>query len=166
MTASVIASTILFAAIAAIVFFVLRDDSSPDSAPSAEPITSTTLTCEHCPEFAVVRVIDGDTLDTSAGRIRIYGADTPERGEPCFNEATDEMRRLAVGTIRGERGHRTVDPYDRQLYYTYTSSGQSIDELLIRNGLAEAWRRDGQHRNLLIDLENAARNGRVGCLWN
>ena len=35
----------------------------------------TNLRCEDCFEVQVDRIIDGDTLDTSRGVIRLYGAD-------------------------------------------------------------------------------------------
>ena len=38
----------------------------------------TVLCCEECPALRVSRVIDGDTIDSSAGRVRLYGVDTPE----------------------------------------------------------------------------------------
>ena len=41
----------------------------------------------------------------------------------------------------------------------------SIDELLVREGYARAWTRDGQHRETLMDLERDARENGVGCLW-
>ncbi len=153
--ASAVVSTILLAAILAIVFFLVRDGGTP----------TTDLTCEDCPAFAVTRVIDGDTIDTNVGRIRIFGADTPEIGERCFAEATEEMLHLAGNVVRGERGPRDFDPFGRNLYYVYTESGESIDELLVTNGLARAWRQDGQHRDLLIAAENDARRNNVGCLW-
>lgn len=128
----------------------------------------TTLQCQDCEPLTVSRIIDGDTIDVNGGqtRIRIYGADTPERGEECFIEATDAMRQLAGSTVRVEPGPRASDPNDRDLYYLYTESGNSIDEMLIRNGLAEAWTRDGQHKELLTSLQLQASGSDTGCLWS
>ena len=36
---------------------------------------------------------------------------------------------------------------------------------MIREGLAEAWTRDGQHRDVLVGLEESVRQNRAGCLW-
>jgi endonuclease YncB( thermonuclease family) len=154
----------LLAVIAAVITaaVVLTRDSETED-PNSSAIT---LRCESCLAMSVSRIIDGDTIDTNLGRIRIYGADTPEVGERCFSEATDEMRQLAGNQVRGERGPRLTDHFDRHLYYLYTDSGASIDELLVRNGFAFAWIRDGQHSDLLVDLEKSARLNRVGCLWN
>jgi endonuclease YncB( thermonuclease family) len=38
----------------------------------------------------VNRVIDGDTIELAVGvRVRLYGVDTPERGQPGFAKATE-----------------------------------------------------------------------------
>ena len=39
----------------------------------------TTLQCVNCQTLSVLRVIDGDTFDTPAGRVRLFGRDAPER---------------------------------------------------------------------------------------
>ena len=50
------------------------------------------------------------------------------------------------------------------LAYVYTQNGISIDEVLIREGLATAWTRDGQHRDYLVGLEREAQdNGQGVC---
>ena len=125
----------------------------------------TALRCDDCPALPVERVIDGDTLDTGAGRVRLFGVDTPERGEQCFNQAARALEELAGGTVRVEVGPRLRDPNGRLLYYVYTESGYSVDEILILEGLALAWTRDGQHRNFLNELEADARAAGTGCLW-
>ncbi len=76
------------------------------------------LCCFHRPVFKVTRVIDGEEL-----RIRLYGVDSPEKGEPCFEEATDRLRELAGDEVRVELGPRSQDRYGRLLYYVYTQDG-------------------------------------------
>ncbi len=125
----------------------------------------TTLRCPDCRSLTVLAVIDGDTFDSGAGRVRLFGVDTPERGERCFSHATHWLRQLSAGTVRVEQGPRQRDPGGRLLFYAYTEAGNSIDEMLIREGLATAWTRDGQHRGLLLELEQAARRSGKGCLW-
>ena len=58
----------------------------------------TNLRCEDCFEVQVTRIIDGDTLDTFRGVIRLYGADTPEIGQRCTSKATERLRDLAHDT--------------------------------------------------------------------
>ena len=139
---------------------------TPDEPPISSGPPTTSFNCTGCEAFSVGRVIDGDTLDLSDGaRVRLYGIDTPERGEPCFTEATNRLRQLAGATVRLESGPRATDSFGRRLAYAYTDIGHSIDVILIGDGLAEAWTRDGQHRDTLVALEQSARENGAGCLW-
>ena len=67
--------------------------------------------------------------------------------------------------VRVDPGPRNLDPYGRTLKYLYTEDGESIDEALVREGLAVAWTRDGQHRDHLMELEQEAKQNGTGCLW-
>ena len=120
-------------------------------------------------EAQVVRVIDGDTLDVlitgTKHRVRLFGVNTPERGERCYEAATERTRHLSGDMVRIESGPRSEDRYGRLLFYLYTRSGESIDATLIQEGLATAWTRDGQHRDVLVSLEQEARRKETGCLW-
>ena len=133
----------------------------------SEPASSSehALVCTDCQLVDVTKVIDGDTLDTSVGRVRFFGIDTPEKGELCFEEATNFTRIAAGDKVRLETGPRRTDSYGRRLAYVYDSSGDSIDAQLISGGFAVAWTRDGQHRDYLTSLEENARRTRTGCLW-
>ncbi len=124
----------------------------------------TVLCCEECPALRVSRVIDGDTFDSSAGRVRLFGVDTPERKERCYTEASRRLSRLAGNKVRVEAGPRSGEG-SRLLFYVYTRNGESIEERLVREGLAQAWTRDGQHRDFLVGLEQSARLSGTGCLW-
>ena len=128
-------------------------------------IAETTLRCDDCFEISVNRVIDGDSLDTGRGLVRLFGVDTPEHSQRCSSKAKGRLRGLAGNSIRLELGPRVNDQYGRLLAYAYTEDGLSIDEILIREGLASAWTEDGQHRDYLVGLERAARRKNTGCLW-
>jgi glucose/arabinose dehydrogenase len=110
-------------------------------------------------------VTDGDTLVTDAGVVRLYGADTPENCAPCYRLAAKALRDLAGNSVRLQPGPRAGDSFGRTLAYAFTESGDSIEETLVRAGLAEAWRADGQHAELLIAAEAAARQSGHGCIW-
>ncbi len=125
----------------------------------------TELRCPKCLATGVSRVVDGDTLHTRMGPVRLFGVDAPERGERCYSQASSALRQLAGRTVRVEHGPRSLDPGGRLLFYVYTEEGNSIDEMLVGQGLARAWTRDGQHRDRLIALEQQARWNGVGCLW-
>ena len=123
-------------------------------------------------EFATVeRVIDGDTLEAIVGgqrtTIRLFGVQAPERGQACASEALERLRALAPrgAQILLHPGPRNDDGA-RLLRYLFTVDAVfSIDAALVREGLARAWRRDGQLRDQMIALENRAQAGANGCLW-
>ncbi len=63
------------------------------------------LCCSNCPAIPVLRVIDGDTFTTTGNQsVRLFGVDTPERGEKCYIEATARLRELAGDDVRVEIG--------------------------------------------------------------
>ena len=47
----------------------------------------------------------------------------------------------------------------------YDPFGNSIDVQLVARGFATAWTRDGQHRDVLVGLEQSAKSIGAGCLW-
>ena len=122
-------------------------------------------------EAAVVAyVLDGDSLVVRlAGResqIRLYGLNAPERDERCAAQVRARLRRLAPpgATLLLHPGPRNDDGA-RLLRYAFLEDGRSLDATLVAEGLARAWRRDGQLRDAIVRLEDAARAGRTGCLW-
>ena len=88
-------------------------------------------------------MIDGDTFESPGVRVRLFGVDTPERGEKCYGEATKRLKELTSGFVRVEAGPRAQDPFGRSLLYVYSDAGDSVDETLIREGLGKAWTQDG-----------------------
>ena len=161
---------LLIATVFIVILAVSCDAKVESKAPNligSDPTSSSeqALVCTDCQLVDVTKVIDGDTLDTSVGRVRFFGVDTPERGKSCFQEATNFTRIAAGDKVRLETGPRRTDSYGRRLAYVYDSSGDSIDAQLISGGFAVAWTRDGQHRDYLTSLEENARRTRTGCLW-
>jgi endonuclease YncB( thermonuclease family) len=126
---------------------------------------ATSIFCPGCQLVRVTGIVDGDTIDTSIGRVRFFGVDTPERGEQCFTEATEFTRLLVGAQLRLEDGPRLADSYGRRLAYVYDASGNSLEVQMIAAGYAKAWTRDGQHRDMFIGLEENARRNNAGCLW-
>ena len=139
------------------------------------PRTTDTVFCadpSSMQRASVTRIVDGDTfhavVDGVEETIRIFGVDTPERGEACFGEATDELRLLVAahgGQVLLVPDARNRDRYDRLLRYVYTPDGLSIDAVLIARGFAYAWTDDGALRDPLVALETEVRGQRAGCLW-
>ena len=136
-----------------------------DQPPLSIGLPKTSIFCPDCRLVDVTGVVDGDTIDTSSGRVRFFGVDTPERGDACFSEATDFTRMLVGSQVRLEDGPRLEDSFGRRLAYVYDPSGNSIDVQLVAGGFARAWARDGQHRDVLVGLEQSAKSNQAGCLW-
>lgn len=62
----------------------------------------------------VVRWVDGDTVETTAGTVRLIGVDTPERGKCGYKQATKLSKRLAPAGARIRLGNpNSVDDTDR-----------------------------------------------------
>lgn len=89
----------------------------------------------------VVRWVDGDTVVTTRGTVRLIGFDTPERGQCGHGAATTSARRLApVGSIirlGNPRSVRNRDAYGRMLRYV-TRAKRDVGAVQIRRG---AWAR-------------------------
>lgn len=105
-------------------------------APAATAAGSSSTTAK------VIRVIDGDTVVTTKGTVRVIGIDTPERGHCGFNAATAKARRLAPAgsTVRLTHpggGTDYKDRYGRILRYI-SHSGSDLGGAQIKAGLAKA----------------------------
>ena len=145
---------------------VAAQSNSDQQRPTSDGPPQTVIFCPDCQLVEVSGVVDGDTIDTSIGRVRFFGVDTPERGDECHTEATEFTRLLVGDQARLEDGPRLEDSYGRRLAYVFDSSGNSIDVQLIAGGFATAWTRDGQHRDVLVRLTDSAKSNQAGCLWN
>jgi endonuclease YncB( thermonuclease family) len=94
------------------------------------------------------------------------GAETAAGNTPCGQVALERNRELAGGRVLLEADAAyEFDTIGRRLYYAFTPDGVSIDETLIREGLARAVRTDaGRGADLLTAQADAEAAGR-GCLW-
>lgn len=93
-------------------------------------------------EVALVSVVDGDTVTTSAGTVRLIGIDTPEFGE-CGHEAASRTLRglVAVGdaiTLRHPPGENDADRYGRLLRYVETAASVDLGLAQLQAGNAVA----------------------------
>jgi endonuclease YncB( thermonuclease family) len=91
--------------------------------------------------------VDGDTVRTTKGTVRLIGMDTPERGRECYWQATRSAKRLApVGsriTLVRVLGRDNTDRYGRKLRYVQNVWNKDVGHKQIIRGLADA-RYDGQ----------------------
>lgn len=132
--------------------------------------TSGIVPVEGALTVEVVRVVDGDTLDVRSAqtelRVRLFGVDTPERGDACFDEATDRLAALAGEQVQLLADERQTDSFGRELRYVYAADGMLIDQELVAQGFGYAWTDDGQFRSQIMAAEAQARATGVGCLWD
>ena len=118
--------------------------------------------------YAVTRVIDGDTLETSIGTVRLLGVDAPELGECFYEEAKSELSLLALGELvrlESDPLNEDRDEYGRFLRYIYLEDGILVNGDLIEQGFAEylSWF-PIQKSDTFAELETEAREAGKG-LW-
>jgi endonuclease YncB( thermonuclease family) len=137
----------------------------------------------------VLRVIDGDTIEVDLApapqRVRFLGIDTLEltsndpRVAALARRALEFLRRqlreggkieLAFDAAASEHGFdelgRPRDAYGRLLAHVFTASGSSVEEMLLREGLAIAERRfTFALKDAYLAFEKEARLARKG-IWH
>lgn len=120
---------------------------------------------------AVTRIIDGDTIEVEINgqmyRVRYIGMDTPERGDPFFDEATAANRQLVEGqAVTLVKDVSETDRYGRLLRYIYLSDGTFVNAELVRQGyaLVATFPPDVAHQALFVQLQQEARDAGLG-LW-
>jgi|GEM_PF-762331 len=155
--------------------------SSPSPAPTftalPTPTPSYTLPAgaecipAHPPEAAtMVRVVDGDTIEVSVdGRtatVRYIGVNTPEQGQPYYQEATDANRRLlGDGRLLLYKDVSETDGYGRLLRYV-VAGDRFVNLELVKAGYAQAatYPPDVACSQAFVAAEREARSSQVG-LW-
>ncbi|MCR2814297.1 thermonuclease family protein [Microbacterium jiangjiandongii] len=88
----------------------------------------------------VLAITDGDTIDTTAGKVRLIGIDTPERGEVGFADAGAELGAfLSAGpvTLVAVTGNDDTDRYGRLLRYVRVD-GRDAGAHMLQTGWATA----------------------------
>ncbi len=135
----------------------------------------------HGRTFAVVRVVDGDTLDIDhpdgeheTTRVRLLGVDTPEKANennPAMYYA-EQAAAFAQDLAEGEQVTIYLDDvgdvrgkYGRLLAYVELPDGSILNERLLREGYGYADTRFGHSRYArYIELQNQSRRAGAG-LW-
>ena len=112
------------------------------------------------------RVVDGDTLDVGAVRVRLHGVDAPESRQSCVAGG----RRWACGeratrALAGRLGGRTVACEERDRYGRIVAvcrdGGEDVNAWMVSHGWALAYRRYSRD---YVGEETAARDARLG-MW-
>jgi micrococcal nuclease len=115
----------------------------------------------------VVAVADGDSIEVARERrtvrIRIFGIDCPEGGQPYGKQAKQFTSSLAFGktvTIIP----KATDDYGRIIAEVILPDGRNVGKELVRRGLAWWYRQYDPGDREMEKLERAARLARRG-LW-
>jgi endonuclease YncB( thermonuclease family) len=125
---------------------------------------------ENAERIGRASVVDADTLDVHGERIRLVGVDAPEGGQKCLDTNNKFVR---CGSIAANALDRfiaqspvtcAIDGKDRykRLLGTCSVRGQDIQDWLVRNGHALAYR---DYSTAYVPAENAARTAKVG-VWS
>ncbi len=113
-------------------------------------------------------MIDGDTIDVAGERVRLFGIDAPELGQPCrIDGRTIDCGQWASRAVRDTFGgqlarcdDRGTDRYGRTIARC-TVGGRDIGGEIVRAGFAEAFRRYSLD---YVDEEKEAIVGKRG-IW-
>lgn len=127
-----------WSAVSAVVVAVALAGCVPEPTVDAWP----TATSTAAPEVTFESVIDGDTIETSGGTVRIIGIDAPERGECGYEEAGAVVSSLLRAgdpiVLELPEGQNAEDKYGRILRYVDTVQGVDVASVLLAAGLAVA----------------------------
>ncbi len=125
------------------------------------------------PDYAVLRVIDGDTIEVEGlGTVRYIGVDTPETKHPqkpverMGQEAYEANRRLVEGKrVKLEFDVEQRDRYGRVLAYVYVGT-TFVNAWLVEAGYAQVMTvpPNVKYAELFLELEREAWEAKRG-LW-
>ena len=120
-----------------VIILLFKSQPTPQATPPT-PHLSTQNTLQ--PPYIITKVIDGDTVHINGESVRLICIDTPERGEEGYLEATEYLESLILNKeVILEEDITKRDKYDRLLYYIFTKDGRFVNEIMVKEGYAEAY---------------------------
>lgn len=118
-------------------------------------------------EFEPLKALDGDTIETSSGeKIRYLGINSPEKGEPFFEEASELNQNLVLDKIVTlEFDIQKKDRYGRTLAYVFAGN-ELVNLEMVRNGLAvsQTIQPNIKYQDQILEVQKEARNKCLG-IW-
>ena len=119
----------------------------------------------------VISIADGDTITVLSPsehqvRVRLYGIDCPEKGQ-AFGNRAKQATASAVHGVTVALQQMSIDRYDRIVAVVLMPGGESLNEHLVRDGLAWVYPQYCKNEEIcapLRRLEAEARAERRG-LW-
>jgi len=140
-----------------------EDDKGEDE----EDVEDDEDTDDNVGTYKVIRIIDGDTFEIEGGKkVRLIGINTPESGQPYYEEATDELKEHILDKeVRLEKDVSDTDQYGRLLRYVYLND-TFVNLEMVKAGLATAYEYepDTKYSEELKAAEKEAKEARLG-MW-
>lgn len=131
------------------------------------PTSSGPLQPDGLEDATVATVVDGDTIELTDGRrVRYIGINTPERGQPYYDEASEANRQLIGGQpVQLEFDQDTFDQYGRTLAYIW-ANGALVNREIIARGYANTFTvpPNVKYNDAFLEAEQEAREAERG-LW-
>lgn len=136
------------------------------TSPTPTPASQTTTIEET---VVVARVLDGDTIELADGRrVRYAGINAPESNEEFATEARELNNSLVFGKIvRLELGEEKFDIYGRTLGFVWLPDGSMVNEIMVKEGSAEAvayYGKKSKYFDRLVAAQDDAKAQRRG-MW-
>lgn len=116
-----------------------------------------------------VRVIDGDTIEVNHEKVRLYGIDAPEKGQPCKRNnspydcggaSKEHLEFVLTGTIV-KCTKKGKDKWGR-FVAECAADGEDISQLMVRHGWALAYR---EYSTAYVKDEEFAKSNKLG-MWS
>jgi len=112
----------------------------------------------------VTKVVDGDTIETDLGKVRLLGINTPERSCAGYEEAKNFLLLFEGKQVSMVRTVEDTDRYGRLLRYIFYGD-LFVNEEILGRGLAHVYIYDEDEFSVeLREAEEKARGGGVG-IW-
>lgn len=116
-----------------------------------------------------IRIIDGDTIELSSEKMRLFGIDAPEKGQPCKRNnasydcgaASKEHLEFLLTGAKVECVKKKKDKWGRYIALC-SADGEDISQLMVRHGWAVAYR---EYSAAYIEDEEFAKSNRFG-MWS
>ena len=116
-----------------------------------------------------VKVIDGDTIEVNSEKLRLYGIDAPEKGQPCrrnntpYDCGTASKEHLEF-LLSGAEVNCTKKGKDKWGRYVAEceADGEDVSKLMVRHGWAIAYRK---YSTTYVEDEKFAQSNRLG-MWS
>ncbi len=112
----------------------------------------------------LLRVIDGDTIETDNGTIRLLGINTPEKGRHYAELAFIYLKQFENSSIEILRDSEDTDKYDRKLRYVFYKN-EFLNVEIVQKGFATTFMlSELKYKEKFEKAEDFAKQNNLG-LW-